>query len=625
MKRKISVILVIFSISLFVITSNALAVYRNEPQFIYDIKDDGNIVITDIKEDKNILDIVIPAEIDGHPVKEVKCALSHSAQLIEYNKVKTLTLENGIEKIDIDAGRCHDLEKVILPDSIVDLGNTNFKSSKITDIKIPNNVKVIPKDFCRECLNLKHIDFGSSVNEIGSLAFFKTAVTDIELPDGLKILDGFTDCKGLTSVSVPNSVEIISNFSGCSNLKTINIPKGTKTLLSTAFMGTAIENIDIPNTVTKIGSYCFKATKLKEIKLPDSLIELGEYAFQGCNELKKVDIPKNLIRTSNNAFQGCISLNDVKINEPMNSAIYETLIDTPWIEKYNSSVDGGFVIFDNYLAGYGGTDKNPVIPPSINKIGEYAFRNSDIDTVTLSPNIKEIPSRCFAGSKIKEIVIPSNVKQIKKFAFLKCYNLEKITFEEGVEKIEEDAFMDCYSLVKEKVSIPKSVKVASKAFRQTPLDKDFTTNVQWNTDAPKPTATPAPDASPAPTGTPKPADAPQTLTVQSGDALTIEVNGKTVNFPDAQPFIDENGRTQVPIRAVSELLDCKVDWLQDIKTAVITKSNGDIVKITLDSDIMTVNDKQIKMDTTAVLKDDRTFIPVRFTAEALGLTVNWSE
>ncbi len=98
-----------------------------------------------------------------------------------------------------------------------------------------------------------------------------------------------------------------------------------------------------------------------------------------------------------------------------------------------------------------------------------------------------------------------------------------------------------------------------------------------------------------------------------------------VEFPDAQPFVDGNDRTQVPVRAVSELLNCKVEWQQEVKTAVITKENGDLVKITLDSDIMTLNDREIKMDTTAILKDDRTFIPVRFVAEALGLTVDWKE
>ena len=40
----------------------------------------------------------------------------------------------------------------------------------------------------------------------------------------------------------------------------------------------------------------------------------------------------------------------------------------------------------------------------------------------------------------------------------------------------------------------------------------------------------------------------------SGDIpLRVVVNGQKINFPDAQPFIDTNGRTQVPVRFVSEL------------------------------------------------------------------------
>jgi len=47
--------------------------------------------------------------------------------------------------------------------------------------------------------------------------------------------------------------------------------------------------------------------------------------------------------------------------------------------------------------------------------------------------------------------------------------------------------------------------------------------------------------------------------------------------------------------------------------------------VTLGSDVLTVNNKLSQMDTTAIIKDDRTFIPVRFVAEALGLEVEWLE
>ena len=68
----------------------------------------------------------------------------------------------------------------------------------------------------------------------------------------------------------------------------------------------------------------------------------------------------------------------------------------------------------------------------------------------------------------------------------------------------------------------------------------------------------------------------------------------------------------MPIRAVSEMLDCKVDWDDTSKTATITKENGDVVKVTLGSDVLTVNNKLSQMDTTAIIKRRPNIYPCAF-------------
>ncbi|HOQ38106.1 MAG TPA: stalk domain-containing protein, partial [Acetivibrio sp.] len=40
----------------------------------------------------------------------------------------------------------------------------------------------------------------------------------------------------------------------------------------------------------------------------------------------------------------------------------------------------------------------------------------------------------------------------------------------------------------------------------------------------------------------------------SDDNVKVYINEKIVSFPDAEPYIDFNGRTQVPIRFISEAL-----------------------------------------------------------------------
>ena len=51
----------------------------------------------------------------------------------------------------------------------------------------------------------------------------------------------------------------------------------------------------------------------------------------------------------------------------------------------------------------------------------------------------------------------------------------------------------------------------------------------------------------------------QSVASQSSD-VTVIVDGKKIDFPDAPAFIDENGRTQIPIRFVGEALGAKVGW-----------------------------------------------------------------
>lgn len=106
---------------------------------------------------------------------------------------------------------------------------------------------------------------------------------------------------------------------------------------------------------------------------------------------------------------------------------------------------------------------------------------------------------------------------------------------------------------------------------------------------------------------------------------TVSINNgfTIIDFPDMQPFIDENDRTQIPIRAVAEMLDCTVGWDSETKTVTVTRWNGDVVSFIIGSDIMTVNGEQLQMDTAAMLKGDRTYIPVRFVAEAVGYEVDW--
>lgn len=155
--------------------------------------------------------------------------------------------------------------------------------------------------------------------------------------------------------------------------------------------------------------------------------------------------------------------------------------------------------------------------------------------------------------------------------------------------------------------------------------------IPLNNVVPKVTPTPTP----VPTAPPKAVEklnsiknstnVENTLYVLDTDGiLTLAVNGEIVKFPDVQPFIDNHGRTQIPVRALAETFNCDVNWDGRISTAIIN-GNGKLITIAIDSTVITVNGVDTVMDTTAMLKDERTCVPIRYIAEALGLTVKYEK
>ena len=111
-------------------------------------------------------------------------------------------------------------------------------------------------------------------------------------------------------------------------------------------------------------------------------------------------------------------------------------------------------------------------------------------------------------------------------------------------------------------------------------------------------------------------------------AVTVRVNGMVIAFPDGQPYVDANSRTMIPVRFVTEQLGAKVSWGNKTQTAVIEK-DGIRIDIPIGDSMLKVTEngkvRSVQMDTEAMLKEGRTYVPIRFVAEALGAVVDYSD
>lgn len=104
--------------------------------------------------------------------------------------------------------------------------------------------------------------------------------------------------------------------------------------------------------------------------------------------------------------------------------------------------------------------------------------------------------------------------------------------------------------------------------------------------------------------------------------ITVVVNDDKLLFPDAQPFVDAKGRTQTPAKYIGEALGASVTWNAKAKKAQFTFGDTEIV-LYIGKRSYVVNGQTKQMDTSAIIKDGRTFVPAKYIAEALGANVKW--
>jgi len=107
------------------------------------------------------------------------------------------------------------------------------------------------------------------------------------------------------------------------------------------------------------------------------------------------------------------------------------------------------------------------------------------------------------------------------------------------------------------------------------------------------------------------------------EGINVVLNGKPVSFPDARAYISQENRTMVPVRFISEQLGAQVNWSASNNSVEIQYDSKKIL-LPINQKLAAVNGKQLELDAPAVIKDNRTMVPLRFISEAMGATVLWS-
>lgn len=114
------------------------------------------------------------------------------------------------------------------------------------------------------------------------------------------------------------------------------------------------------------------------------------------------------------------------------------------------------------------------------------------------------------------------------------------------------------------------------------------------------------------------------------DSNIIKVTKGTETYEktiDVSPFIyGTSGTTLIPLRGLLEEMGSTVEWIPENETVTI---DGDKITMQIQDELVYVNDSvyglvRYTLRVAPMIKDSRTFIPLRFVSEQLGYDVSWN-
>jgi len=107
----------------------------------------------------------------------------------------------------------------------------------------------------------------------------------------------------------------------------------------------------------------------------------------------------------------------------------------------------------------------------------------------------------------------------------------------------------------------------------------------------------------------------------SGSAIQVTLDGRPISLDVPPQVID--GRTMVPMRAIFESLGALVTWDSSSQTVTAITSTGKIIRLTVGSRTIYIDNVANIIDAPAQIVDGRTMVSMRLVAQAMGLDVEW--
>lgn len=396
--------------------------------------------------------------------------------------------------------------------------------------------------------------------------------------------------------------------------------------------------------VVSIGYRAFAGSStLSSVSIPDGITTISGEAFEGCPNLSSVEISPTVSYVGSRAFANCTNLSYVNIKGMPGYIDSSAFDNTNWVIDSNAE----FVMLGGTtLLQYNGISETVIVPYGVKCVAANAFAYN---------------------STVKEIILPDTVDKIGDNAFLHCKNLEKITIPTTVSHIGAGAFddtmwMDNYDsefvtvngiLIHYKGNSPRNAShvyvpdgitaIGSGAFMTNEIirgvylpDSVIYIDSMAFGSCSELRLIYIPDSVEwideyAFSGCSKmtvqaelysyPQSYAAYMDIPYSTPVYVNYNGEKVHFDNAAPIIKDS-RTYVPLRALMEMMEYTVTW-DPLTSNVTCIKDKDVVIITPDGEI-TLNGVVSELKAAPINVNGSNVVPVRFVSEAVNATVEWN-
>lgn len=304
--------------------------------------------------------------------------------------------------------------------------------------------------------------------QAGTVLKYKGQDEELTLPKNVVRIApyAFAGCKTLKKITTPVKLASIGKgaFFGCDNLIEVTIP-------GRLFRRVNGGKVFPANADIYFRFYATAGAQSEDEDYSDRFGSEEEYVASGINDTERAfkdEVQSEEIITIVEELpldaepEADLSDGDNRsLRERMDAIIPHDSADDPDLQR-NSLVNlRDYLIVDDEVVKYIGTNKATQVPDFITKIGENAFSNRDVEKVILPPRLKLIGKNAFSWcERLTAIELPDGLQMIDDGAFSNCSSLENVGFPADLKFLGANAFRACSSL--NRLDLPESLHTISR-------------------------------------------------------------------------------------------------------------------------------------------------------------------